>query len=291
MEVDSWSVCFCFAIMVLSNYLAQRKVFGGKDNKELSDTHPTYLSPDGLTFAIWGFIYLFELILIIAQVIEWSPDSKVSVEEVFSKKCTLTGLDVRQRLALAFLSNAAWLPFFNNEYFFVALGVMAVYLGLLVSINLDINASTSGFPLARFIFGTGISMNASWILVAFFLSILFCGGEVGWKDVHGVAGGVTTAIGGIMVVVGIACVRAVSECEMAWAFVAAWALRGIYRMQTIANAERFPPSAMNAALGSWAMWAAYVVIMSMTIGFARWMVDSPSVNLAGGTARLLSNRP
>jgi hypothetical protein len=287
MKIGPWSVCVCFAIMVLANFLSQNRTFGGKDNKELSDTHPTYLSPDGLTFAIWSLIYLFELILVIVQVIEWSPSSKISVDMVFGRECRLTGLDVRQRLAFAFLSNAAWLPLFTNEYFFASFGVMAAYLGLLVSINLDINASTSGCALARFVFGTGISMNASWVLVAFFISILLCGGEVGWKDEHAVAGGVPVAIGGLMVVTCIAEARAVLECEMAWAFVTAWALRGIYRMQTVVNAERFPPVAMNASLACWAMWAANMVILCMTVGFIRWMVGnqlgcSNSVDLRRG---------
>jgi hypothetical protein len=34
---------------------------GGKTNKQISDENPTYLSPDGQTFAIWGIIYTLEL--------------------------------------------------------------------------------------------------------------------------------------------------------------------------------------------------------------------------------------
>jgi len=31
----------------------------------------------------------------------------------------------------------------------------------------------------------------------------------------------------------VACFRAVTSCDLPWAFVAAWALMGIYRMQTV----------------------------------------------------------
>lgn len=58
-------------------------------------------------------------------------------------------------------------------------------------------------------------------------------------------------------------------------------------MQTVVDAERFPPVAMNASLACWAMWAANMVILCMTVGFFRWMVGnqlgcSKSVDLRRG---------
>lgn len=264
--VSAAVVCASFVIMASSNYLAQKKFFGGKDNKELSDTHPTYLSPDGFTFAIWGMIYLLELIMIVAQAVGWSPEDKLSIEGIFRKRCMFTGLDVRQRLIIAFMANSLWLPLFNNECFFSALGVMAVYLCFLLSAHLDLLAATAGFPLSNIVFSSGVAMNASWILVAFLLSIFFCGGELGWKDKHGVAGSVSAAIVGALVVCSIGSARALLECDLSWAFVAAWALQGIYRMQTVEDAVRFPPTALNATLASVAMWAARLVVLAMLAG-------------------------
>jgi len=283
-------VCACFAIQVLSNYLAQKKFFGGKDNKELSDTHPTYVSPDGFTFAIWGLIYTFELILVVAQLGKWSPDSKVA-GDIFDRQCPLTGLDVRQRLSLAFMVNAAWLPVFNNSRFFTAFVVMAVYLAFLLSITRDLNEATVPLSLSRLVFGTGIAMNASWILVATFLSIFFCAGELGWKDEHGVAGSVAAAFITLALVACIGCLRAIFEYEMAWAFVAAWALRGVYRMQTVEDAVRFPPTAMSPALASFAMWASYAVVAAMIVGVVKASIEGPglSLNLEGSSVRLLSD--
>ena len=43
------------------NGLASAGLLGGKTNKQISDENPTYLSPDGQTFAIWGIIYTLEL--------------------------------------------------------------------------------------------------------------------------------------------------------------------------------------------------------------------------------------
>ncbi len=47
--------------MIASNALSTAStVFNGTDNARISRENPTYLSPDGATFSIWGFIYLFE---------------------------------------------------------------------------------------------------------------------------------------------------------------------------------------------------------------------------------------
>lgn len=287
-------VCGSFVVMAISNYLAQKKFFGGKDNKELSDTHPTYLSPDGFTFAIWGIIYLLELVMVLAQLFAWSPQSKVSVDAVFEQKCLITGLDLRQRLVIAFIANSMWLPVFNNECFFAALAIMGIYLGFLLSATLDLSSATAGFPLTNAVLSSGVAMNASWIVVAFSLSIFFCAGELGWKDKHGVAGSVPAAIAVIVLVCSIGCARAVLECELAWAFVAAWALRGIYRMQTIEDAIRFPPTALNETLASVALWASRAVILAMVLGTAKALLfrsakPSGAVGFSSSAMPLLSN--
>lgn len=263
MEFSAIALVVAFIVMALSNYLANAKFFGGKDNKELSDSHPTYLSPDGFTFAIWGLIYMLELVMVIAQLFDWSP----RVDEIFGLR--VWGLDLRTRLIIAFLANSVWLPIFNNELFFCALGIMGVYLAFLLTATLDLSVAALGDPVSYLVFGSGLAMNTSWIVVAFSLSIFFCGGEVGWKDQHGVAGSVPAAIGVLFIVAAIGCARAFLQGELAWAFVTAWALRGIYRMQTVEDAVRFPPTALNATLASVAKYLCFVVVLAMAAGVVK----------------------
>jgi len=251
---QAWSVVGVFALMVVSNVLSNKKVFGGKDNKEISDQHPTYISPDGPTFAIWGIIYLLELVLVCAQL---SPTQ--DMERVFALTCPLTGLDVRERLMAAFMANGVWLPIFNNERFWAALLVMLVYLALLLSTYKDLNvANTSSFVEALTL-TSGIAMNTSWIVVAFLVSVFFCGGTAGWTDEYGVAGSVPSALAAVVAVMALGCERAWRGSDLAWAFVATWALRGIYRMQTVPDKVRFPLGAMNSRLGAVARGASFVV--------------------------------
>merc|ERR1719468_295084 len=53
--------------------------------------------------------------------------------------------------------------------------------------------------------------------------------------------------------------------DAAWALVAAWALRGIFRMQTIAGTA-FPEAAMSAILGNWAKVGSAVVLVAAEVG-------------------------
>jgi len=262
--MPSYVVVFAFLFMVTCNGLASKKVFGGKDNKELSDSHPTYLSPDGLTFAIWGLIYLLETVLVVAQAI---PSERT--EELMAPRCPVTGLDVRGRLTVAFVLNGLWLPVFNNEYFWSALCIMAPYLAVLASIYRDLNVSATQGVLEQVLFTAGVAMNTSWIIVAFMLSVFFCGGEAGWKDHYGVAGSVPAATAACLLVAALGCERAARAFDLSWAFVAAWALRGIFRMQTIPDRVRFPVPGMNASLGQVARLSSFAVCAAMVLGAAR----------------------
>lgn len=258
--IQAWAVAGSFALMAASNYLAMNKVFGGKDNKELSDSHPTYVSPDGPTFAIWGFIYLLEAVLVVTQL-----SGSDRVDEIFAAQCTWTGLSVRGRLVLAFLANAVWLPVFNNERFWTALGIMAAYLVVLASVYSDLNVTITNGISEAITLTAGIAMNTSWIVVAFMVSVFFCGGTAGWQDQYGVAGSTSAAIGVVLLVTVLGCERVFRAGDLHWAFVASWALRGIYRMQTIPDKVRFPIRAMNAQLGATARLGSAVIAAAIVV--------------------------
>lgn len=282
MAIDAWAygVLAAFIFMVVFNGLASAGLLGGKTNKQISDENPTYLSPDGQTFAIWGIIYTLELVLVIAQLF---PSE--SAEELLQRESFL-GLDVRQEIVLAFVINAIWLPVFNNEYFWTSWVIIVIYLGFLLSIYVDVNTQTTEGILEYIFYAAGISLNCSWVVVATCVSTFLNLGRVGWKDQNGVAGSVLAASVVIVLVTLLACQRALAVYDLVWAFGAAWALMGIYRMQTVADkvslaqdenvevgrtdvdAVRFPLSAMNANLGNLARGCSYLVIVAMVAGAA-----------------------
>ena len=73
-------------------------------------------------------------------------------------------------------------------------------------------------------------------------------GVKGWKDDFGVAGTPTAAAVVAIVVAMIGIKMAVVRSDLAWSLVAAWALSGVYRMQTNPNEQAFPVEAMNRQL-------------------------------------------
>ena len=47
-----------YLLMILMNALANILPINGKGTGEISDSYPNLFAPDGITFAIWGVIYL-----------------------------------------------------------------------------------------------------------------------------------------------------------------------------------------------------------------------------------------
>eukprot|EP00437_Effrenium_voratum_P001762 CAMPEP_0181418922 /NCGR_PEP_ID=MMETSP1110-20121109/11810_1 /TAXON_ID=174948 /ORGANISM="Symbiodinium sp., Strain CCMP421" /LENGTH=268 /DNA_ID=CAMNT_0023541927 /DNA_START=73 /DNA_END=880 /DNA_ORIENTATION=+ len=262
---EDTGVVAAFAFMVACNVMATKKVFGGKDNKEVSDENPTYLTPDGKTFAVWGIIYLLETMLVFAQ---WSTTE--STEAVMAQTCPLTGLNVRERLILAFIANGIWLPIFLNELFWTSLGIMAAYFAFLVSIYTDVNMASTEGVFQHICLASGIAMNASWIVVALSVNTFVALGKLGWKDQHGVAGSTDLAAIMIAVVAAVACWRSVAICDLAWAFVAAWALKGISRMQSQPDAVRFPLDAMDKFLARVSEQRAVAASMLIAVGLVAY---------------------
>eukprot|EP00403_Amphidinium_massartii_P010506 CAMPEP_0178425684 /NCGR_PEP_ID=MMETSP0689_2-20121128/28848_1 /TAXON_ID=160604 /ORGANISM="Amphidinium massartii, Strain CS-259" /LENGTH=272 /DNA_ID=CAMNT_0020047351 /DNA_START=1 /DNA_END=819 /DNA_ORIENTATION=+ len=263
MELGQATVVCSFIAMVASNVLSTKKVFGGKDNKVISDAHPTYVTPDGLTFAVWGMIYLMLTVTTVAQALV-SPES--TAEELLTAKCAFTGLDTRSRLALAFLLNAVWLPVFSNEKFWAALLIMIGYLLVLLSTWRDVVNSTT--VLDYVLVGMGVSMNSSWIVVATAVNTFLTLGEGGWKDKHGVSGSPVAGCIIAWLVAVLALLVLILAADPAWAFVAAWALRGIYRMQTIENVDRFPTVALNKNVALAAQITSFTVLFAAVFQLA-----------------------
>ncbi|HPF93546.1 MAG TPA: hypothetical protein PLV65_06405, partial [Tenuifilaceae bacterium] len=58
---------FAFAVMIVLNYLANALPLNGKTTGELSAEYPNLFVPAGLTFSIWGIIYLMLFIFIVVQ--------------------------------------------------------------------------------------------------------------------------------------------------------------------------------------------------------------------------------
>ncbi|MFN3411693.1 MAG: hypothetical protein ACK4YF_06020, partial [Exilispira sp.] len=62
------------AVMIFLNYRATSLPLNGKSTGELSDQYPNLFVPAGLTFSIWGIIYILLTIFSISYIIKAFKD-------------------------------------------------------------------------------------------------------------------------------------------------------------------------------------------------------------------------
>lgn len=266
------AVVVSYVLSLVSNALSASGVLADKNIGQISDEYPTYITPDGATFAIWGVIYVLETLLVVRQC---CPTEQI--EELLSQRCPCTGLGVRWRLIFAFLANAIWLPFYVNLYFSVALVIIVIYLTALVSVYITLNSRNTRSFWEWVQLAAGIACNISWLVVATSANAFTVFGELGWKDSFGVAGTPTAALAVIVAAAVLASGMALKRSDLAWSSVAVWAFLGVYRMQTTINPEKFPVGAQSSFLATGA-FCSFVVVLMASAGGACLACETGPVN-------------
>ena len=51
-------VAITYLTMIVTNYLANALPLNGRSTGDISDAYPSLFTPAGITFSIWGVIYL-----------------------------------------------------------------------------------------------------------------------------------------------------------------------------------------------------------------------------------------
>lgn len=149
-----------FAGMVVMNYLANALPLNNKTTGELSDSFPNLFVPAGITFSIWGVIYL---LLIIYCVIQFTGSNQTVIANIgwfFGISCIL---------------NALWIIFWHYGKLPASLIVMAGLLISLIYINLYIRELPFGFIKAAF----GIYLG--WICIATIANVTALLVQYGWN--------------------------------------------------------------------------------------------------------------
>ena len=134
-----------FAGMIVMNYLANALPLGGKTTGELSDATPNLFVPAGVTFSIWGIIYLLLAGFCVVQFSQKGAPVAESIGWLFAVSCLLNGL---------------WIVAWHYEKVPLSLLVMAGLLVTLILINLKLKDLPLGLIKAAF----GIYLG--WICIA-----------------------------------------------------------------------------------------------------------------------------
>ena len=139
-----------FAVMIVMNYLANALPLNNKTTGALSDALPNLFVPAGLTFSIWGIIYLLLAAFCIFQFIE---SNQIVIEKIgwlFSISCLL---------------NAVWIVAWHYQRIPVSLLIMAGLLITLIYVNMVIRDLPFGIIKAAF----GVYLG--WICIAIIANV------------------------------------------------------------------------------------------------------------------------
>ncbi|MFN2314778.1 MAG: hypothetical protein ABR531_09985, partial [Bacteroidales bacterium] len=166
-----------FAAMVVMNYLANALPLNGKTTGELSDAYPNLFVPAGVTFSIWGVIYILLLIFCVVQF-------TTSHQAVISRIGWLFGITC--------IFNALWIVAWHYQRLPMSLILMLGLLVSLVWINIFIKDMPFGFFKAAF----GIYLG--WICIATIANVTALLVNYGWGG-FGISGETWTII---MIIVG-----------------------------------------------------------------------------------------
>ncbi|WP_305952290.1 hypothetical protein [Emticicia oligotrophica] len=149
-----------FLIMVATNYLANAVPFNDKTTGQLSDQYPNLFVPAGITFSIWGIIYLLLFIFCVKQSKNFfsqtpDPSTNALVDKI--------GL----RFVVSCILNSLWILYWHYEHLFFSVIIMLSLLIILLDIARRINFLSKNTEIhipivAKAAFG----MYLGWICIA-----------------------------------------------------------------------------------------------------------------------------
>ena len=148
-----------FGAMVYMNYLANSLPINGKTTGELSDAYPNLFVPAGLTFSIWGIIYLLFAAYCVFQFFPASGEIAGRIAWLVIVSCVFNGL---------------WILAWHYQKLPLSLLIMLGLLVSLIMINLQLRGEHSVLLKATF----GVYLG--WICIATIANVTALLVDTGW---------------------------------------------------------------------------------------------------------------
>jgi hypothetical protein len=202
---------------VVVNALANILPINGLTTGELSDRYPNLFVPAGLTFAIWGLIYVLLGIFVVYQLIP-------SVRREAQK------LDFVQRVGPLFfiscLANIGWIFAWQYQILPLSMVMMLILLGCLLAIYLRLNIGKSDSTRAeRYSAHLPFSVYLGWITIATIANVTALLVDINWNTWD--LGQQFWAVAVIIVGIAIALSVLFTRKDIFYCLVVDWALLGI----------------------------------------------------------------
>jgi hypothetical protein len=204
-------------LTIAVNSLANILPINGKYTAELSDKIPNLFVPAGITFAIWGIIYLLLILFAIYQSRDFFKKEKI--EMPYLTKITPFFL-------LASAANIIWIFLWHYEQVGLSLLVTIVLLISLIAIYLKLNIGQEKVTLKEKMFiHIPFSVYLGWTTIATIANITAFLVTIGW-DGFGISD-VTWTIIVLCVATLLTLIILYKRKDIAYSLVIIWALLGI----------------------------------------------------------------
>jgi len=209
-----WTNIIAFALTVLINGLAgSTTILGGKLTAEISDANPSFITPAGYVFSIWGVIYILLGTFVVFQAL---PSQK---EKNYHER-------IGWLFVFSSLLNIAWLFLWQFEYLGLSVILMFLLLAALIAIYLRLNIGQSPVPLReRLAVHVPFSVYLGWITIASIANVTVTLVSVEW-DGFGISQE-TWAFLVVIIALLITLLVVATRKDLAYGLVVVWALLGI----------------------------------------------------------------
>ncbi len=207
------------------NFLAVSLPLNNKDTGELSDQYPNLFVPAGLTFSIWGIIFILLGIFVVYSFVYTFRNRSMTDRSFLDK--------IGYWFLISCLANMAWLFAWHYEILPLSLLIMLLILGALIAIyqrqRIGISAVSN---TEKYLTHLPFSIYLGWISVATIANAtaLLVNAGVGGLGL----GEALWAVVVILVAIGLALTMIFNRRDIFYAFVVAWALLGIYLKRSAA---------------------------------------------------------
>jgi hypothetical protein len=206
-----------FLGVVIVNALAVTLPINNKTTEELSDQYPNLFVPSGLTFSIWGVIYILLAIFVIYGLV-------VAIRKDPEKSSFIDNIGIL--FFVSCLANIGWIFAWHYEIVPLSLVLMLVLLGSLITIYLKLRIGKSDSTTTeKYLVHLPFSIYLGWITIATIANVTALLVDINWNTFG--LGEQFWAVAVIAVGIAIALSILFTRRDVFYCLVVDWALLGI----------------------------------------------------------------
>ncbi len=243
--------------MLVTNVLANALPINGVGTGAVSDAYENLFAPAGITFAIWGVIYLLLLVYSFFQL-------GIILKESNEKRSDLIK-NIGILFSISSLANIVWIFSWHYDQMVLALILIVVMLLCLIFIS-QITRKEDLSLRERFFIKTPFSIYFGWITVATIANVVVVLVKFNWGGL-GISPALwTMLILGVGTLIGIATM--LRNRDLGYGLVFLWAYGGIIIKHTTFFEGAYPSVIMTAGIcmGFFLVAGAYLMIRSRKKG-------------------------